>query len=136
MEVTNDFYVKPGFQFHQKSLSEFTGKGEAILSWQFIQEHFPWHVIFIVGGGLAISDAANVSGLAVWLGDQFNGLENLSRYVVLLLIVLIISFLTELMSNAAAVSLLTPILIALVRTSTGFRRRNFSKNLFFDSRDD
>ncbi|XP_037034217.1 solute carrier family 13 member 4-like [Bradysia coprophila] len=92
---------------------ECSGKGDAILSWPFIQEHFPWHVIFIVGGGLAISDAANASGLAVWLGEQFNGLQNLSRYVVLLLIVLIVSFLTELMSNTAAVSLLTPILIAL-----------------------
>lgn len=71
-------------------------------------------MLFIVGGGLAISDGANASGLSVWLGDQFNGLANLSRYVVLLLIVVIISFMTELMSNAAAVSLLTPILIALV----------------------
>ncbi|KAG4075773.1 hypothetical protein HA402_003599 [Bradysia odoriphaga] len=92
---------------------ECTGKVDAILSWPFIQENFPWHVIFIVGGGLAISDAANASGLAVWLGEQFHGLENSSRYVVLLLIVVITSFLTELMSNAAAVSLLTPILIAL-----------------------
>ncbi|KAJ6632716.1 Solute carrier family 13 member 3 [Pseudolycoriella hygida] len=92
---------------------EFSGKWETALSWQFIQQHFPWHVLFIVGGGLAISDGANASGLSVWLGEQFNGLEHLSRYIVLLIIVVIISFLTELMSNAAAVSLLTPILIAL-----------------------
>lgn len=98
-----------------ENLTDFSGKGDTVLSWQFIQQYFPWHVLFIVGGGLAISDGANASGLSVWLGDQFNGLENLSRYVVLLLIVLIISFLTEMMSNAAAVSLLTPILIALVK---------------------
>lgn len=71
-------------------------------------------MIFIVGGGLAISDGANASGLSVWLGEQFNGLASLSRHVILLLIVVIISLLTEMMSNAAAISLLTPILIALV----------------------
>lgn len=106
----------------QPNISEFSGKGETVLSWQFIQENFPWHVIFIVGGGLAISDGANASGLAIWLGEQFNGLENLSRYVVLIIIVVIISLLTELMSNAAAVSLLTPILIALVRESKVFEK--------------
>lgn len=68
-----------------------------------------------MGGGLAISDGANASGLSVWFGEQLQGLESLSRHVILLLIVLIISLLTELMSNAAAVSLLTPILIALVK---------------------
>ncbi|KAJ6635782.1 Solute carrier family 13 member 3 [Pseudolycoriella hygida] len=93
--------------------AEFSGKWETALSWQFIQQHFPWHVLFIVGGGLAISDGANASGLSVWLGDRFNGLENLSPHIVLLIVVLLISFLTELMSNTAAVSLLTPILIAL-----------------------
>lgn len=90
------------------------------MCWRFIQQHFPWHVLFIVGGGLAISDGANVSGLAVWMGDQFNGLERLSRYVVLLMVVVLISLLTELMSNAAAVSLLTPILIALVTDKISF----------------
>lgn len=111
--------------FRFVNVTEFSGKGDTILSWQFIQQHFPWHVLFIVGGGLAISDAAQVSGLAVWLGDQFNGLENLSRYVVLLLIVVIISVLTEMMSNAAAISLLTPILIALVKISFFFYGETF-----------
>lgn len=92
----------------------FSEKGGAVLTWQFIQKHFPWHVLFIVGGGLAISDGATASGLSVWFGQQLQGLESLSRHVILLLIVLIISLLTEMMSNAAAVSLLTPILIALV----------------------
>lgn len=89
--------------------------GSTVLTWEFIQHNFPWHVLFIVGGGLAISDGANASGLSVWFGEQLQGLERLSRHVILLLIVLIISLLTELMSNAAAVSLLTPILIALVK---------------------
>lgn len=88
-------------------------------------------MLFIVGGGLAISDGANTSGLGVWLGDQFNGLENLSRYVVLLLIVVIISMLTEMMSNAAAISLLTPILISLVTKTSNNRNKVEKVNLIF-----
>lgn len=113
MEVRNALSLLL-FKYVHRNISEFVGRGETALSWQFIQQHFPWHVIFIVGGGLAISEGANASGLSVWLGDQFNGLENLSPYIILLLIVVIISLLTEMMSNAAAISLLTPILIALV----------------------
>lgn len=85
-----------------------------MLSWPYVQKNFPWNVIFIVGGGLAISDGANQSGLSAWLGSELMGLQNLSHPLILFILLITLVSFTEVMSNAATVSLLTPILVALV----------------------
>jgi di/tricarboxylate transporter len=95
-------------------LSGFEGSTETVMTWQYIQEHFPWNVILLVGGGLAISDGANKSGLSGWVGDQLYELGSLSKEVNLLLLLLIISCVTEVISNSATISLVTPILISVV----------------------
>jgi len=87
------------------------------MTWSFIQEHFPWNVILLVGGGFAISDGAEKSGLSLWIGEKLNSLENLNESLVLLLVLVVVSCFTEIASNAATISLLTPLLIALVRSS-------------------
>jgi len=84
------------------------------MTWQYIQEHFPWNVILLVGGGLAISDGANKSGLSAWVGDQLFALNSLSQEAILAILLVIISCATEVISNSATISLVTPILIALV----------------------
>jgi len=92
----------------------YKGKAETLLTWDYIQLHFPWSVIFIVGGGLAISSGADASGLSAWLGQQLTtGLRDLPTSLILFVLLIAISLFTEFMSNAATVSLLTPILITL-----------------------
>lgn len=92
---------------------KYEGSGETLLTWQYVQAHFPWGVIFIVGGGMAISDGTDASGLSEWLGEQLSHLDSLPLPVILLVLLLTISVFTEFMSNTATVSLLTPILIDL-----------------------
>ena len=71
----------------------------------------PWGVLFLVGGGIALSKAFNSSGLALWIGSFSNYLYGLNIYLLILVSVLIIIFLTELNSNTATVATFTPILI-------------------------
>ena len=101
-----------------------------------------WTAFFIIGGGFAVSEAAQVkvvqnflhdchdflanrsnqilvcvkvSGLASWLGAQLESLQGLEPGVVSLLCSLLVSALTQVTSNLATVSLTQPILLALVR---------------------
>ena len=71
----------------------------------------PWGVLLLVGGGIALSRAFKVSGLAEWIGTFSIYLNGLNIYLLILVFVLLIVFLTELNSNTATVATFTPILI-------------------------
>jgi len=85
------------------------------MTWRYIQDHFPWNVLLLVGGGFAISNGAEKTGLSLWIGEKLNSVENLDKPLVLLIVLLVVSVFTEITSNAATISLLTPLLIALVK---------------------
>lgn len=68
----------------------------------------------IKGGGFALSDASNESGLSVWMGDQLNGLRNLPPVAILLIVMIMSATITEVASNTACANVLIPILISLV----------------------
>ncbi|OXA47481.1 hypothetical protein Fcan01_17628 [Folsomia candida] len=88
---------------------------ETLMTWSHLQSNFPWSVLLLLGGGFAISDGAQVSGLSEWVGQQLEGLSSLPHPVLLFIILLIVSVLTEFTSNSGTVSLLTPILFSLSR---------------------
>ena len=71
----------------------------------------PWGVLFLVGGGIALSKTFKSSGLAEWIGSFSTYLYGLNLYLLIFLAVAIIIFLTELNSNTATVATFTPILI-------------------------
>jgi solute carrier family 13 (sodium-dependent dicarboxylate transporter), member 2/3/5 len=89
------------------------GKKIALLSWPDA-EKVPWGVILLFGGGLALADAANDLGLAKWLGGMMSGLNGMDLAVVLLVLVLLMIALTEFASNVATISMMLPIVGALV----------------------
>ncbi|MFC6906002.1 SLC13 family permease [Halalkalicoccus tibetensis] len=73
----------------------------------------PWGVILLFGGGLSIAAGFQETGLAEWLGGQLVVLEGVSMVVVLLVVVAMTIFLTEVTSNTASATMLMPILAAL-----------------------
>jgi len=99
------------------------------MTWEYIQEHFPWNVILLVGGGLAISDGAERSGLSVWVGEQLYSLHNLPQEVILLILLFVISCATEVISSSAMISLVTPILLSLVKIHN-FSQRQVLRFIF------
>ena len=70
----------------------------------------PWGVILLFGGGLAIAAAFGETGLAVWIGEQLEVLEGTQMLVILLAVVTMTVFLTEMTSNTATTAMLMPIL--------------------------
>jgi len=74
----------------------------------------PW-LCFCAGGGFAISDASEKSGLSQWIGDQLSGLENLPDPAILIIVMVLTALVTEVCSNVATANVVLPILITLVR---------------------
>lgn len=84
----------------------------ALLTWDDAKA-LPWEVVLLFGGGLSLAAAVQASGLAGWLGNSLAILSAVPPIVLILVIVTIIIFLTEIMSNVAAMTTFLPVLGAL-----------------------
>jgi sodium-dependent dicarboxylate transporter 2/3/5 len=87
-------------------------RSSTILDWETAVK-IPWGVILLFGGGLALASGFDQSGLANWLGTQIALLGVLPLFVLLLLLIAAVNFLTEITSNVATVSMILPVLAAL-----------------------
>lgn len=70
----------------------------------------PWGIILLFGGGMALASGFQTTGLAVWLGNQMSLLEGISLFLLVLIIIAAVNFLTEVTSNLATTAMLMPIL--------------------------
>jgi sodium-dependent dicarboxylate transporter 2/3/5 len=92
-----------------------SGKSEPkgrILDWK-TAEQIPWGVLILFGGGLALAEGFKETGLANWIGQHLSLIEGVSFFVLLLIIVAAVNFLTEVTSNVATASMLLPILASV-----------------------
>ncbi len=87
-----------------------TGSRKRACNWNTANK-IPWGVLFLVGGGIALSRAFKSSGLAEWIGSFSNYFYGFDVYFLILISVALIIILTELNSNTATVATFTPILI-------------------------
>ncbi len=83
-----------------------------LLDWK-TAEKIPWGILILFGGGLSIAEGFKVSGLALWIGNQFIFMEFISFGIILLVVIAAVNFLTEITSNMATASMLLPILAAV-----------------------
>jgi sodium-dependent dicarboxylate transporter 2/3/5 len=72
----------------------------------------PWGIVLLFGGGFALASGFTSSGLSRHIGDSFALLGDVPVPVLLLIICLSVTFLTELTSNVATITMLLPILVA------------------------
>jgi sodium-dependent dicarboxylate transporter 2/3/5 len=75
-------------------------------------DRVPWSILLLFGGGLSLAAAMKSSGVDLFLGKQFSGLEGLPTPVLLLVIVASITLLSELASNTAVAATTLPVLAA------------------------
>jgi sodium-dependent dicarboxylate transporter 2/3/5 len=87
------------------------GRGSKLLDWE-TAVRIPWGILLLFGSGIAISKAFLASGLSDLLGQQLVGLCQLPPLLMVALICLAVTFLTEVTSNTATSNLLMPILAA------------------------
>lgn len=88
-----------------------SGKGnkERLLEWRDTVR-IPWGVLLLFGGGLALAALMKHSGLADYIGTQFASLSGLNSLWVILVVVAVIVFLTEITSNTATAAGLLPLM--------------------------
>ncbi|MDR0528128.1 MAG: DASS family sodium-coupled anion symporter [Zoogloeaceae bacterium] len=81
-----------------------------VASWKQIQENTDWGVLFLFGGGLALSSLLKDSGADLVLAEFVkNSLGEVSPFVVMIAITTFIIALTSFVSNTAAAALLVPL---------------------------
>lgn len=85
------------------------GKRRALLEWDDTV-NLPWGIVLLFGGGMALAEAFQSTGLASWIGSQTARLEDVSLLLLVLILVAAVNFLTEVTSNLATTSMLLPIL--------------------------
>ncbi len=90
--------------------------GRRLLDWNHAAR-IPWGVLLLFGGGLSLARAIEHTGLAVWLGRQLEPLAVQDPILVVLGVVTLVIFLTELTSNTATVAALVPIVTALSKAA-------------------
>jgi sodium-dependent dicarboxylate transporter 2/3/5 len=80
-----------------------------LLEWEDMKR-LPWGILFLFGGGMALAGILADANIVSYLIDQLEPLMELPVIILLLIIVAIALFSTELMSNLALVSLLIPLI--------------------------
>ena len=80
-----------------------------ILQWEEAVK-LPWGIILLFGGGMALANGFKVTGLATWIAEQMTSMQGLTLIVLILVLVLIVNFLTEITSNLATTAMLLPVL--------------------------
>lgn len=83
-----------------------------VMDWETAVK-LPWGIILLFGGGFALAGGFKSSGLAIWIGEQMTGLTGINPLILVAIICLTVTFLTEVTSNTATIEMLLPVLAGL-----------------------
>lgn len=83
-------------------------KGKKLLEWKDTKQ-LPWGVLLLFGGGLALAKMMEVNGVVNDLSLVFERFGKISVFVLLLVLVGIAIYATEVMSNLALVTVFVPV---------------------------
>jgi sodium-dependent dicarboxylate transporter 2/3/5 len=84
-------------------------KERKLLNWKEASQ-VPWGVVIIVGGGYAVANGFDSTGLANWLGGQLTFVSDFSFFTILIVVIAFVLIFTEFNSNTASANILLPIL--------------------------
>ncbi|HBU77359.1 MAG TPA: anion transporter [Muricauda sp.] len=89
--------------------------GRPLIQWKEAVQ-IPWGIILLFGGGMAIAKGFQETGLASYLGGQMAFFEGFPLFILLLLVITCVNFLTEVTSNLATTAMMLPVLAPLALT--------------------
>ncbi len=88
------------------------GNSEKLIDWK-TAERIPWGIAILFGGGLALAAAMEATGLAAWIGEWIAGLDGLSAFALVALLVVTTILVSELASNVATLTSMLPVVAAV-----------------------
>ena len=92
------------------------GDARPLLDWETAQRRVPWGILLLIGGGLALASAFSRFGVSEYLAQQVAGLNQLPLPLVMLAVVALMVFLTEVTTNVASLTALAPVFAAVAVT--------------------
>ena len=87
-------------------------KKEPILKWKDAVT-IPWGILLLFGGGLSIAKGFQSTGLDIWIGEQLTFMTFTNSFIIILIVVAGVNFLTEMTSNMATTAMLLPVMIPI-----------------------
>ncbi|XP_012224853.1 protein I'm not dead yet-like [Linepithema humile] len=96
--------------FNKDARKRPTKPSPGLITWKIINEKMHWSLIFVLGGGFAISAGSTTSGLSQMLGKSLIGLEKINVVAILLIVCLFAENVTELTANVAVANIILPVL--------------------------
>lgn len=87
-------------------------EGRFPLAWEDTQR-LPWGILILFGGGLALASGLTQAGFIDMIGDFIATKTHWSMWVVMSVLVILMLFMTELMSNVALVTILVPLVVGI-----------------------
>ncbi len=88
------------------------GKHIFILDWKDTTR-IPWGILILFGGGLALASGLSQAGVIDFIGNSVAENKTLTAGVVGALLIVIMLFMTELMSNVALVAIFAPVIAGI-----------------------
>jgi sodium-dependent dicarboxylate transporter 2/3/5 len=88
---------------------------EALLKWEDTVS-LPWGILIMFGGGIALASGFEHSGLAAWIGENLLKWKQVPTWVLFIVLIVGVNFLTEITSNLATTAMLLPILASVSGT--------------------
>lgn len=87
-------------------------KTQMVLEWQDTSK-MAWGILLLFGGGIALANALEKAGVMSQVGNWLAGFSQVNGLVLVLMVVVVSIFLSEVMSNVAQVIVFAPVLAAL-----------------------
>jgi solute carrier family 13 (sodium-dependent dicarboxylate transporter), member 2/3/5 len=87
-------------------------KMKFLLTWDDMK-NMQWGILLLFGGGLALAEGMEQSGLVQKVGEYFSGQNQISGLALIFVLTFISMALTELMSNVALVTIFVPVVFGI-----------------------
>lgn len=82
----------------------------SLITWKFINTRTSWSLVFLLGGGFAIAEAGRLTGMNNIIGSALSKFQYLPPLLLLFLICLVASILTEFTTNIAVANIMLSVL--------------------------
>lgn len=83
------------------------------ITWKDVEKRVPWGIILLYGGAITLGFGMQKTGAGVWIAHNLFDIAGNNPYLLILGLIVFTIFLTEVMSNTAAVAILLPIGLAI-----------------------
>ncbi|PIK53378.1 putative solute carrier family 13 member 5 [Apostichopus japonicus] len=102
--------------FGKTDPGEEPGPMHPLLTWKTAQLKIPWNIVLLLGGGFALANGCEESGLSDWLADKFSALSGIPSWSLVFILTIVLCIFTEFTSNVATTTIFLPICAALAES--------------------